>query len=393
MPMVLKGNDMMTGETATTFLETVRAFRPRILAERDQIEAGRCLPEGLARELAQAGFCRLFLPAAYGGLDLGPVEVLEVFEELARADASVAWCVCNFNVNWATHRLAPETAQEVFGDPESVLANSLNAKGRAEVVDGGYRVTGRWFLVSGCQVSDWFILNCKVHQDGQPRLTSSGTPESRLMFLPATECTIIDTWTAGGLRGTGSHDVVVEDRFVPARLSTSFTDPLVLPAPQYLKYDIPQVCGFGTIALGIARSTIDALIGFATEKRPLGTNQPLAEERGAQSRLAQAEALVSAARLYLYDTVNRYWEDLLTGRDTISERRDLEVFLASWHAVTSAVQAVDLIYLTGGATSLYTTYPIERAFRDVHAMTQHVAVNPRILERIGRVLFGLEPDK
>ncbi len=384
---------MMTSEAATTFLETARAFRPQILAERDQIEAGRCLPEALTRELARAGFCRLFLPAAYGGLDLGPVEVLEVFEELGRADASVAWCVCNFNVNWATHRLAPETAQEVFADPETVLANSLNAKGRAEVVDGGYRVTGRWSLVSGCQVSTWFILRCSVHQDGQPRLTSSGTPEFRLIFFPAAECTIIDTWTAGGLRGTGSHDVVVEDRFVPARLSTSFTDPIVLSEPQYLKYDIPQVCGFGAIALGIARSTIDALIGFATEKRPLGTNQLLAEERGAQSRLAQAEALVRAGRLYLYDTVNRYWEDLLTGRDTVSERRDLEVFLATIHAVTSAVQAVDLIYLTGGATSLYTTYPIERAFRDVHAMTQHVSVNPRILERLGGMLFGLESNK
>ncbi len=382
---------MLTSEVATTFLETARAFRPRILAARDQMEAERCLSETLVRELTQAGFCRLFLPAAYGGLDLGPVELLEVCEELARADASVAWCIYNFNVNWATDKLLPEAAQEVFAEPDTILANSLNPTGRAEIVDGGYRVTGRWSLVSGCQVSTWFILRCVVHEDGQPRLTSAGTPEFRLMFFPAAECTIIDTWTAGALRGTGSHDVVIEDCFVPAHLSTNFTDPIVLSAPQYRKYEIPQSSGLGVMALGIARSSIDALVGFATEKRPIGANQPLAEDRGAQSRLAQAEALVRSARLYLYDTVNRYWEDLATERDTTSERRRHEVLLASWHAVNSAVQAVDLIYLTGGATSLYTTCLIERAFRDVHAFTQHVGVHPRHLERIGRMLFGLEP--
>jgi indole-3-acetate monooxygenase len=84
----------------SALLEIARSFRPRILAEREQIEAGRRLPEGLTRELARAGFFRIYLPAAYGGLDLSPMEAMEVFEDLARADASVAWCVWNGNTNW-----------------------------------------------------------------------------------------------------------------------------------------------------------------------------------------------------------------------------------------------------------------------------------------------------
>ena len=100
---------------------------------------------------------------------------------------------------------------------------------------------------------------------------------------------------------------------------------------------------------------------------------------------------MSSARLFLFDTVERVWRDVVAGREATVEARVLGR-LASWHAVTSACQAVDLVYLTGGATSLYESCPIERAFRDVHAITQHIGVHPRLLETAGRVLFGVEPD-
>src|ERR1044071_6763854 len=149
---------MASGTATTTLLEAARALRPRILARHDQIEADRCLPAERAGELARAGFFRAALPAAYGGLDLNPLEALEIFEELARTDASVAWCVWNGNVNWTTAQIPAETAREVFADPELILANSTQPAGRAEVVDGGYRLSGRWSLVSGCQLSNWLIL-------------------------------------------------------------------------------------------------------------------------------------------------------------------------------------------------------------------------------------------
>jgi alkylation response protein AidB-like acyl-CoA dehydrogenase len=202
--------------TDGALLAVARAFRPRIMAERDRIEAARRLPEDVARELARAGFFRIFLPEAYGGLDLTPMAALEVLEELARADASVAWCVWNGNTHWTTAQLLPEVARAVHADPDVVIANSTRASGQAEIVAGGYRVSGRWSLVSGCELSAWMILLCVVHEDGRPRLTPSGAPETRFMLLPSTACEIIDTWTVGGLRGTGSHDVAVHDEFVPS---------------------------------------------------------------------------------------------------------------------------------------------------------------------------------
>ena len=129
---------MATGATGPTLLAAARAFRPRILAERERIEAGRRLPEDLTRELASAGFCRIFLPAVYGGLDLTPLEAMEVYEELARADASVAWCVWNGNVNWTTAQLSKEVARATFANSDVILANSTRPSGQAVVVEGGY---------------------------------------------------------------------------------------------------------------------------------------------------------------------------------------------------------------------------------------------------------------
>jgi alkylation response protein AidB-like acyl-CoA dehydrogenase len=352
--------------------------------------AGGCLRGLLGTLRARGSFASSY--AAYGGLDLTPLDAMDIYEELARADASVAWCVWNGNVHWTTARLSRDVGREIFSDPTMILANSTRPTGRATVADGGYHVTGRWSLVSGCQLSEWFILMCIVYEEGKPRLTSSGKPEYRFMLCPAAHCTILDTWTVSGLRGTGSHDVVVEERFVPARHASFYTDPLVLAGP---RYEIPAhsraVSGLGAIALGIARSAIDALIDLAGEKRHERTSQPLSEDRGAQTRLAQAEALVRSARLFLFDATTQLWDDLLAGHGATVQKR-MQVRLAGWHAVTSAVQAVDLIYLTGGATSLYATCPIERAFRDVHAVTQHIGVHPRNLETAGRLLFGLELD-
>jgi indole-3-acetate monooxygenase len=382
---------MASGAAGSPLVEAARAFRPRILAERERIEAGRRVPEDLARELARAGFFRIFLPAAYGGLDLSPVEAMEVYEELARADASVAWCVWNGNVNWTTAQLPEEVARTIFADADVILANSTRPSGQAVVEEGGYRVSGRWSLVSGCQLSAWLILMCMVQKDGKPSLTPSGAPESRFMLCPTADCEIIDTWTVGGLRGTGSHDVVARNLFVPVRYASFFTDPVVLPGPRYQFPFARVTSGVGAIALGIARGAIEALVDLAGEKRHERTSLSLREDRGAQTRLSQAEALVRSARLFLFDTVSRLWDDVLAGRSATIEGR-AQVRLANWHAVSSAAQAVDLVYLTGGATALYASCPLERAFRDVHALTQHIAVHPRTLETTGRVLFGLEPD-
>jgi alkylation response protein AidB-like acyl-CoA dehydrogenase len=125
-------------------LEIARGLRPRLAAERDRIEAGRRLPDDLAHDLARLGFFRIFLPAPYGGLDLVPADALQIFEELARADASVAWCVWNGNTHWTAAQLSPQVAATIYAGPHVITANSTRSSGQAHVVSGGYRVSGRW---------------------------------------------------------------------------------------------------------------------------------------------------------------------------------------------------------------------------------------------------------
>jgi len=284
---------MHKAEIDNSLLEVARRFRPRILAEADRIEASRRLPEDLARELAHAGFFRIFLPKAYGGLDLTPMEALEIFEELARADASVAWCVWNGNTHWTAAQLSPETARTIHANPDVITANSTRTSGQAQVVPGGFLVNGRWSLVSGCELGTWMVLLCVVHEDGKPRLTHIGARENRFMLLPSEACEIIDTWNVGGLRGTGSHDVVVNDVFVPDTYGSGFTDPHVLPEPRYRIPPFSRVIpGLGAMALGIARTAIETFTEIAGAKTPERTTQMLRDNHGAQVRVSQAESLV-----------------------------------------------------------------------------------------------------
>jgi alkylation response protein AidB-like acyl-CoA dehydrogenase len=383
---------MSNAASGADLLSAAQGLRARIMSQRDAIEASRRLPEELARELARGAFFRIFLPAAYGGLDLTPMDGIAVFEELAKADASVAWCVWNGNTHWTAAQLSPEAAHAIHDDPDVITANSTRPSGQAHVADSGYRLTGRWSLVSGCELARWMVLWSVIHEGGKPRTTPSGRPEIRFMLLPASQCEIIDTWTVGGLRGTGSHDVAVHDVFVPIAYASGFFDSYVLPEP---RYRIPAFCrvvpGLGAMALGIACTAIETLKEIAGAKTPVRTTQMLSDTPDVQVRVSQAEALVRSARLFLFDSLAQLWAKLLATGEVTMEARALARLAAS-HAVSSAVQAVDLMYVAGGATSIYASCPLERAFRDVHTMTQHIGVHPRVMQSTGRVLLGLEPD-
>jgi indole-3-acetate monooxygenase len=383
---------MADADSGTDLLADAQALRVRIVSQRDAIETSRRLPQDLARDLARPGFFRIFLPAAYGGLDMTPKDGIAVFEELAGADASVAWCVWNGNTHWTAAQLSPEAAHAIYDDPDVITANSTRPSGQAHVVENGYRLTGRWSLVSGCELASWMVLWAVIYEDGKPRNVPTGGSEIRFMLLPVHQCDIIDTWTVGGLRGTGSHDVAVDDVFVPAAFASGFFDPYVLAEP---RYRLPAFCrvipGLGAMALGVARTAIQTLKEIAGAKTPARTTQMLRDTSDAQARVSQAEALVRSARLFLYDSVDQLWTKLLTSGEVTMEARALARLAAS-HAVSSAVQAVDLMYVAGGASSPYTSCLLERAFRDVHAMTQHIGVHPRVMHSTGRVLFGLDSD-
>ncbi len=208
----------MPDAARSPFIEAARGLAPQIRAAADEVESSRRLPSPLVEAMAQAGLFRLWIPRAVGGEEADPATLVRVVEEVSRADGAAGWCVANGGEYGVFGGYLPApAAHEIYGsDPHVRTAGALRAFGNAVVVDGGYRVTGRWSLGSGCQHSAWIVGGCRILDGDQPRLRADGTPLVRILFFPADDCEILDTWHSIGLRGTGSHDYTVTDVFVPA---------------------------------------------------------------------------------------------------------------------------------------------------------------------------------
>jgi alkylation response protein AidB-like acyl-CoA dehydrogenase len=181
--------------------------------------------------------------------------LVRVVEEVARADGAAGWCMAIGGEYGVFGGYLPaHAAREIYGgDPHVRTAGAFRPFGNAVVVDGGYRVTGRWPLGSGCQHSAWIVGGCRIFDGDRPRAMPDGTPITRILFFPAAG-EIVDTWDSIGLRGTGSHDYAVANVFVPAARSLSFREPPTEPGPLYA---MPTIALFGAVLaavpLGIAR--------------------------------------------------------------------------------------------------------------------------------------------
>lgn len=374
-------------------LTAAQQLAPRVAARSDEIEAARRLPADLAQEMAQASLFRMFIPEAYGGLELHPAVSLQVIEAISRADGSTGWCLMIGAATAMAAAWLPEPAARAIFEPREVIIGGVAAPlGRAERVEGGFHVTGRWPWASGSQNCHWLIGGAVVTQQGKPILSAAGMPELRLLVMPARSVTLHDTWHASGLCGTGSGDMEVKDLFVPADYSFS----LIAERPRVSRplYAFPAfgllAVGLPAVTLGIARRAIDELSALAHQKVLIPSRKPLATRAAVQTAIAEAEAHLRAARALLFETVNSAFA--AASRGEVSVRTRAEVRLALTHTVRTSARVVDLMYEAAGGTAVFRTSPLQCCFRDVHTATQHAMVAPPTLETIGSVLLGLETD-
>ncbi len=221
-------------------------------------------------------------------------------------------------------------------------------------------------------------------------MDENGIPDLRVYMLPKSDTTIIDTWYSAGLRGTGSNDFEVQDIFVPAERTFS----LLNGKPYYdgalyrasiLNVFSPAVAA---VALGIARAAIDAFVELASGKMPVFTTTVLRDRPTVQAQVGQAEALVRSARALLFEVAGSLWESMCAG-DALTDEQQALVRLACANTAKSCAEAVDIVYTMGGATSVYESSKLERCFRDVHVVTQHIAVQQQLFERVGKYYLGL----
>lgn len=379
-------------------LNTVHTLEPLIREYADEAERNRQLSQPVVAALAEAGLFRLYTPRSLGGFEVDPLTFYRIVEEIAHIDGSTAWCAWIASTNPPfVKTLTDQAAEKIFGRNSCVAtAGALFPPGRAVAENGGYVVSGRWPYISGCQHSTWVFTGCNVFDGDQMRRRENGEPEVRGVFVPTSQATILDTWEVSGLAGTGSHDVVLEQVFVSEDYTWQF-GPGVTPQSKYFQgplYRYPLYAAaagaIGAVALGIAQGAVDEGLELAQSKRPAGTAEVLRDRPLFQVRLAEAVALVRSARAWLHTAVQQTWETVLAGEQvTFEERADL--LLAAANATRSAASAVDIVYTAAGGTANYRRSPLQRALRDIHALTQHMVTAPHQFESAGRMLLGLQP--
>jgi indole-3-acetate monooxygenase len=379
--------------TMTDPLTAARALRTTIRTIRHETEGARCLPASIVDKLIEAGLCRLTVPESLGGHEAEPLVGFDVYEELASADASVAWIAWNNALPGLLSRyLSNAVRSELFADTHRLFANSTRPSGRAVMQPGGDRVSGRWSLVSGCELADWIPLMCIViTHEGKQRMLAAGVPEMRMAYTPKGSYKILDTWHAGGLRGTGSHDVVVDDIFVPAELTFSLEDMDHIDRPLYR---MPSAATLGAwcaaICLGIARAATDTLLDLGCSKVSVDPGPGLRDRPAVQAMVASSTAALEAARLLLRDALSDLWNACSRGTP-VSDIQRARMWGSIVHAAQTAKTTVTAMYEAAGASALYIDCPIEQAQRDIHAVFQHVILQRFWLEQAGRIRLGLKP--
>jgi alkylation response protein AidB-like acyl-CoA dehydrogenase len=385
----------MLNTTSSSFIDAAKELAPQIRASAEEIEQSRRLPQALVEAMAHAGLFHLWIPRSLGGEETDPFTFFRVIEEISKADGAAGWCValCGGNNVFAGY-LPADAAREIYGDDPNVrTAGAFRPSGEATIVDGGYRVTGRWPLASGCQHSNWIVGGCRILDGDQPRLGPDGDAITRILFFSASECEIIDTWHSIGLRGTGSHDFAVDDVFVPATHSLSFREPPVELGPLYA---LPTIALFSAslaaVPLGIAGHAIEILMALAGTKIASRSRQSIRDDAILQANLGRAEALVRSGRAYVREALGEAWEVVKAGQTlTVAQRAAL--WLAGTHAANTAKEAVELMFSAGGSASPYTSCGLERCVRDIHAAAQHIILTGANYQMVGQALLGADMRK
>lgn len=376
-------------------VSAARDLAEELTSKAADIEAQRRVPTQVSELLGRHGFYRMLVPRALGGAEVMPSVFASVLEELARGDAASAWVVMTGSTTGILLAyLAPSAAETILqGSSDAALAGVFAPTGKALPTATGYTLSGRWRWGSGCQNAAWRMGGALVLEDGRPRLLADGSPEIRSCFYRAADSQVIDTWNVSGLRGTGSHDLVVNDVEVPAEHTTC----VLVDTPRHdgALYRFPVfgllATGVAAVGLGIARAALDELEQLCRTRKSRGGKRSMAEGELVQVTVAKAEAALAAARALSRDTLHSVYERVAAGAElSLKDRAALR--MAATHAASTAAQVVDDAYHLAGGASVWHESPLQRHFRDVHVMTQHVMVGPQTLKPVGRIFLGLETD-
>lgn len=369
--------------------ELVPILRSR---EKSALAAGQ-VPAETIDDFEHAGFFKVLQPARYGGYELPPKVYLDISRTLAEGCMSSAWVYAVVAVhNWQLALFDDAAAQEVWGkNPNVRISSSYMPVGKVKVVDGGYRLSGRWAFSSGSAHCDWVILGA-----GIPSASGKEPPEMRNFLVPRSNYSIVANWDVMGLRATGSNDIVVEDAFVPEHRTIRESDMFEMKCRGHLHnqaplYGIPFAQIFNrTVAstsVGALKRALEVFVDATREKRATYTGDRLARDTTIQYAVAEVERTLDEQLLVLERDANELMEHAVRGTWTLERRAALGYSTTAM--VSRCVAAVDKLMEFSGGKALYRGHPIQQAFLDIHCARAHVANNPYPYGRnLGAIRFG-----
>ncbi|MEP3224769.1 MAG: acyl-CoA dehydrogenase family protein [Parasphingorhabdus sp.] len=378
------------GETGNAIL----ALLPEIADRAAETEQARRLPADLAAKLAQAGAFNLSKPAILGGLQLPPTEFMQMVVTMAEADASVGWCaMIAVTSTLAAAYMDKNPAEEIFG-PASIITGGVFAPmGKAEDRGDHYLLSGQWQWGSGSANCSWLGGGAMIFEEGVLQKFDNGAPYHRMLFFPAEQAQLIDSWHVSGMKGTGSGDFSVENIKVPKARSVSFVADRPRDPGALYKFPLFGLLALGvsSVALGNARAALEEIKQIARTKKTPGGGRHMAQRATVQVEIARATAQLEGAFSFLEDAVDRAWQQAQSS-DAITPAVRAQLRLACTHATETAADACKTAYSLAGGAAVYTSSNLQRRFRDAHVATQHIATAPAVFELAGRVLLDQPVD-
>jgi 3-hydroxy-9,10-secoandrosta-1,3,5(10)-triene-9,17-dione monooxygenase len=367
---------------------------PRLKERAPRCEELRRLPDDTLRDFHDAGLFRLQQPRRVGGAELEFTTIVTFGALLARACASTAWNWVNFAAHHMMLGMFPPRAQdEIWGSSlDTLIASSfVFPAAKARKVKDGYVISGRWPFSSGVDPSDWNMLA------GLAYLDDNAPPEQRVFLLHRTQYRVIDTWFAGGLRGTGSNDVEATEQFVPEHMTLAVADTKGGPTPGSAVnpgplFKMPVFALFPYMLSGVALGIAEGLIEEFGPRTGKMTGARIAEIQSTQIRFSEAVAYARASRNAQLGNCREAW-DIVSRGGVPDLKTKARYRLEGAYAVDWAVRAVDVMFSLAGASGLYESGHAARAFRDAHAVKQHFSFNTDIAGTThGRIALGLPSD-
>ena len=342
--------------------------------------------QDIIQKLKQLGVYRAFVPKRFGGDEISPRQFCELIERLSMADGSVGW-VASFGMSPAYLGSLPEaTLKELYKDsPDIVFAGGIFPPQSAELVDDCFMVNGRWKFSSGCKGADIVGVGIAPKKDNE----TQGLP--RMAVLPADKAKIEMTWDTVGLKGTGSHDLVVENVSVPEAWTFVRGEPSKLTEP-FFKYPSLSLATqvLTVVGIGVAAAALDEFKKLAPGKASITGGAEIANRPVTQYEFSQAQAEFLAARNWFYQTMDVVWNEILAGRKPAAQQIS-DMRLSCTHAARVSARVARKMQMLAGMTAIYTNNPFSRFVNDTNVVTQHAFMGDNTLQNAGAMSFGLNP--